>query len=85
MKLEAEPKPKIKDRSQPQKHWNYAIYLLVVVTLSRLILVFKLCFCTALPCPKEDYNTVVETAATKKELLLNFGLELILLANGENL
>ena len=27
--------------------------------------VWEQCFCTALPCPEEDYNTVVETSANK--------------------
>ena len=43
--------------------------------------VFKAVFLdTVLPCPEEDYNTVVETSAIK-ELLLNFGLELKKLRN----
>ena len=43
-KLEVEPKPIDQGlRSQRQKHWNYAIiYMLVVVTLSRLYLLISL-------------------------------------------
>ena len=39
------------------------------------VLVFRLSFCTALPCLEKDCNTVVETSAIK-ELLMKFRLEL---------
>ena len=54
---------------------NTASILKILISLS-VFLIFKLCVRTALPCPEEDYNTVVETLASKRSSAeLRIGIE----------